>query len=108
FGIFYELRTSYRNGYSMRDTISTEDGRETHHLVLAEVVSFFNKASILKALDSIPADSKVIIDCSKSKAIAYDVAEIINNFESNAKTKNIAVEKINYCLIDQGNTLNLI
>jgi len=108
FGIFYELRISYQMGYSMRDTISSEDDRETHHLVLAEVVSFFNKANILQALDSIPADSRVIIDCSKSKAIAYDVAEIINNFESNAKTRNIAVEKINYCLIDPSNTTTSI
>ncbi|MGR8980646.1 MAG: SulP family inorganic anion transporter [Gammaproteobacteria bacterium] len=95
-GIFYALRNSYLNGYSMKDTITSEDGRETHHLILAEVVSFFNKANILKALDAIPANSNVIIDYSKSKSIAYDVAEIIKNYESNAKTKNISVEKINF------------
>lgn len=96
FGIFYALRNSYLNAYSMKDIITSEEGHETHHLVLAEVVSFFNKASILKALDSIPANSKVIIDYSNSKSIAYDVAEIINNYENSAKTKNIAVEKINF------------
>jgi MFS superfamily sulfate permease-like transporter len=96
FGIFYTLRNSYLNGYSMKDTVTSEDGRETHHLVLAEVVSFFNKANIVQALDSIPANSKVIIDCSHSKSIAHDVAEIIKNYEHNAKTKNIAVEKINF------------
>ncbi|MGR9085723.1 MAG: SulP family inorganic anion transporter [Gammaproteobacteria bacterium] len=95
FGIFYALRNSYLNGYSMKDTITSEEGHETHHLILAEVVSFFNKANILQALDSIPAHSKVIIDFSKCKSIAYDVAEVINNYESSAKTKNIAVEKIN-------------
>jgi MFS superfamily sulfate permease-like transporter len=96
FGIFYTLRNIYLNGYSMKDTVTLEDGRETHHLVLAEVVSFFNKANIVQALDSIPANSKVIIDCSNSKSIALDVAEIIKDFEHNAKTKNIAVEKINF------------
>lgn len=96
FGIFYTLRNSYLNGYSMKDTVTSEDGRETHHLVLAEVVSFFNKANIVQALNSIPANSKVIIDCSNSKSIAHDVVEIIKNFELNAKTKNIAVEKINF------------
>ncbi|MGJ0483126.1 MAG: SulP family inorganic anion transporter [Methylomicrobium sp.] len=96
FGIFYTLRNSYLNGYSMKDTITSEDGRETHHLVLVEVVSFFNKANILQVLDSIPANSKVIIDASNSKSIAHNVAEIINNYESSAKTKNISVEKINF------------
>lgn len=96
FGIFYTLRHSYRNSHHMKDTKTTADGREVHHLVLAEEVSFFNKASVLSALDSIPANSKVIIDCTYSKSIAHDVLELIKNFESNAKTKNIVVEKINF------------
>ncbi|MBP8115149.1 MAG: SulP family inorganic anion transporter [Chitinophagaceae bacterium] len=96
FGIFYTLRHSYRNAYHMKDRISTEDGKQVHHLVLAEEVSFFNKASVLKALDSIPENAKVIIDCTQSKSIAHDVLELIQNFESNAKRKNITVEKINF------------
>jgi SulP family sulfate permease len=47
-------------------------------------------------LDGIPANSKVIIDCTNSKSIAYDVIEIITDYELNAKTKNIVLEKINY------------
>jgi MFS superfamily sulfate permease-like transporter len=96
FGIFYTLRHSYRNAYHMKDVITTEDGYEVHHLVMAEEVSFFNKASVLKALDGIPDNSKVIIDCTKSKSIAHDVLELIKNFESNARTRNISVEKINF------------
>ncbi len=71
-------------------------GMKTHHLVLAEEVSFFNKASVSKVLESIPADSKVIIDCTKSKSISYDVLELIKNYESHAKTKNITIEKMNF------------
>lgn len=96
FGIFYTLRHSYRNSHHMKETITTEDGLALHQLVLAEEVSFFNKANVIKELDKIPANSKVIIDCSKSKSIAYDVVEIIQNYKSNAKTKNIAVETINF------------
>ena len=96
FGIFYTLRHSYRNAYHMADTTTTENGQQVRHLVLAEEVSFFNKANVVTALESIPANSKVIIDCSKSKSIAYDVVELIKNYESNAKTKNITVEKINF------------
>ena len=95
-GIFYTLRHSYRNSHHVKDIISDEQGKTVHHLVLAEEVSFFNKASLLNTLDSIPSSSKVIIDCTNSKSIAYDVIEIINDFELNAKTKNIEVVKINY------------
>lgn len=96
FGIFYTLRHSYRNSHYMKETVTTEDGYEVHQLVLAEEVSFFNKASIIKELDKIPANSRVIIDCSKSKSIAHDVLEVIKDFEVNAKNKNIIVEKPNF------------
>lgn len=96
FGIFYTLRHSYRNSHYMKDITTNEKGQEVHHIVLAEEVSFFNKANVIKTLDAIPENSKVIIDCSNSKAIHYDVIELITNYESNAKTKNITVEKINF------------
>lgn len=96
FGIFYTLRHSYRNSHHMKDITTNAEGREVHHLVLAEEVSFFNKASVLNALNNIPPNSKVVIDCTNSKSIAHDVLELIKNYESNAKTKNIVVEKINF------------
>ena len=96
FGIFYTLRHSYRNSHHMKETISTDEGRKVHHLVLAEEVSFFNKANVIKELEEIPANSKLIIDCTKSKSIAYDVVELIRDYRSNAKTKNITVETINF------------
>lgn len=96
FGIFYTLRHSYRNSHYMKETVTSEEGHEVHHLVLAEEVSFFNKASVIKEMEEIPENSKVIIDCSNSKSIAYDVVELIRDFRSNAKTKNIAVETINF------------
>jgi SulP family sulfate permease len=96
FGLFYTLRHSYRNSYHMKDVITSEDGNRVHQIVLAEEVSFFNKASILKALNSIPKNSKVVIDCTHSKSISYDVVELIKDFEINAKTKNIELQKINF------------
>ena len=96
FGIFYTLRHSYRNSHHMKETISTDEGKQVHHLILAEEVSFFNKANVIKELDEIPANSKVIIDCTNSKSIAYDVVELIRDYRSNAKLKNITVETINF------------
>ena len=62
--------------------------------MLAEEVSFFSKASIIQALDAVPVNSKVIIDCTKSRSIAYDVVEFIRDYRINAKLKNITVETI--------------
>lgn len=93
-GIIFTLHHSYRNSHYMQDTKSTTDGRDVHHLVLAEEVSFFNKASIIAALEAIPANSKVIIDCSNSKSISYDVVEFIRDYHLHAKLKNIDVETI--------------
>lgn len=96
FGIFFTLRHSYLNAYYMKDVTTTEEGHEVHHLVLAEEVTFFNKASIIQALEAIPANSKVIIDCTQSKSIAYDVAEFIHDYKRSAQLKNITVETIKF------------
>ena len=93
-GLMFTLHHSYRNTYSMKDSMTTADGREVHHFVLAEEVSFFNKASIIAALEGVPANTKVVIDCTKSKSIAYDVQEFIHDYQLHAKLKNIEVETI--------------
>ena len=95
-GLFYTLRHSYRNSHHVKDVVSDENGKSVHHLILAEEVSFFNKANLLTTLECIPANSKVIIDFTNSKSVAYDVIELISNFESNAKTKGIDLVKINF------------
>jgi SulP family sulfate permease len=95
-GVFFTLHHSYRNSYSMKDNQTLTDGVSLHHLVLAEEVSFFNKASIISALEAIPSNSKVVIDCSQSKSIAYDVAEFIRDYQLHAKLRNIDVETIGF------------
>ena len=95
-GLFFTLHHSYRNSHYMKDNQTTEEGQEVHHIVLAEEVSFFNKASIIQVLEAIPQNAKVIIDCSESKSIAYDVAEFIRDYQLHAKFKNIEVETIGF------------
>ncbi|MAZ39982.1 MAG: hypothetical protein CMF49_07655 [Legionellales bacterium] len=96
FGLFFTLRHSYRNAYYMKDILETENNEPIHHLVLAEEVSFFNKANIMQALDALPEKSTVIIDCSNAKSIAYDVVELIKDFKENAKYKQINVKTIDF------------
>ncbi|MGR9086158.1 MAG: bifunctional SulP family inorganic anion transporter/carbonic anhydrase [Gammaproteobacteria bacterium] len=58
-------------------------------LRLSEQVSFLNKANIFQTFESIPANSEVVIDATRSKYIDYDVYEIIQNFKTEAEFKNI-------------------
>lgn len=96
FGIFFTLKHSHRNAYYMKKTTENENGDTIHELVLAEEVSFFNKANIRQALNAIPSGSTVIINCSNSKSIAYDVVELIQNFQETAKYKNIKVKTVDF------------
>ena len=96
FSIFYTLRHSYHNSHHINEVSTNEEGRQVHHLVLAEEVSFFNKASVLNQLTSIPPNSKVIIDFEKSKAVAHDVIELIDDYKTNAANNNIEVEIRNF------------
>ena len=92
--IFFTLRHSYLNSHYIKDISTTEDGVTMHHLVLAEEVTFINKPSIIQVLESMPANSKVIIDCSQNKAIDYDVSEYLRDYHLHAKLKGITVETI--------------
>ncbi|MDY0120753.1 MAG: SulP family inorganic anion transporter [Sulfurimonas sp.] len=94
--IFFTLHHSYRNSYHLKDVVTKEGNKDVHHIVLAQEVSFFNKASIIKTLNAIPQNAKVIIDCSDSKSIAYDVIEFIQDYQLMAELKNIEVETINF------------
>jgi MFS superfamily sulfate permease-like transporter len=95
-GLLFTLHHSYRNSHHMKETVTTEDGRTVHHIMLAQEVSFFNKANIIAALEAIPGNSKVIIDCTNSKSIAYDVVEFIRDYPLHANRKNITVETVNF------------
>jgi len=95
-GVLFTLHHSYRNSHYMQERQSTEDGRLVHHIELAQEVSFFNKPSIIEALEAIPKGGKVVIDCSKTKSISYDVAEFIRDYHLHAKLKNIDVETIGF------------
>ncbi|MCP4866832.1 MAG: SulP family inorganic anion transporter [Alteromonas sp.] len=94
--IFFTLKSSFLNAYQFKETINEDHGETTHHIVLAEDVSFFNKPSILKKLNSIPGNSKVVLDFSNTKSIAFDVKEMIKDYIDQAQTKNIQVETIKF------------
>lgn len=84
--IFYVLYNNYKKPFLFEDK-HLKDG--VIRLALAEDVTFINKASIQRTLSQIPDGAKVVIDASKSINIDFDVIEIIDEFEVNAKHRNI-------------------
>ncbi len=85
--IFYVLYNNYKKPFLFEKDEHLKDG--VIRLELAEDVTFINKASIQRTLSQIPDGAKVIIDGSKSINIDFDVIEIIDEFEVNAKHRDI-------------------
>jgi len=93
-GVLFTLYHRYKLSYQINDKVTNENGQEEHNIVLSEQVSFFSKAGIIEALEEIPENSKVIINCRRTKVMDYDVEEVIKNFQSSAELKNIDLEVI--------------
>lgn len=90
---FFILLKNYKVPYFFRREKHKQG--EAIRIELSEHVSFLNKASILLTLNHLPADSHVVIDGTKSAYIDQDVREIIEDFKTNAPTRNITVEVLN-------------
>ena len=66
------------------------DGND--HLVrVKKDLSFIHKLELRKMLRSIPDDSRVVIDLSRTHFVDYDNAEIINDFIDNARLRGVKV-----------------
>ena len=92
FSIFYLLRTNMRNPFFYR--IKEEGDKKNIRIILAEEVSFLNKAAIQVVLNKIPKETNVIIDGTNARYIDPDVLETIFNYKHNAYTKGIIVNLV--------------
>jgi len=86
--IFYVLYNNYKIPFLFElDEHLNPEGEI--RIELSEDVTFLNKANIQRALTNVPANSKLVIDASKTVHMDPDVVEILEEFEVQAKTKNI-------------------
>jgi MFS superfamily sulfate permease-like transporter len=86
-GIFEILYFNFKKPFLFNKSESKSD--KVFHLVLAQDVTFLNKASIMNSLNQIPEGSEVFIDGTKSLHIHPDVIEIIRDFETHAQHLDI-------------------
>lgn len=85
--IFHILWKNYQLPYHFDLKSYTKDKPIT--IRLSEHVTFLNKVSIMKTLNDLPDGTQVNIDAREMKTIHPDVLEIIEDFKSNAPTRNI-------------------
>ena len=69
----------------------TQNGVPKIKMILSEKLTFFNKRAVFKALEEIEGGAEVTIDMSNSKYIDSDIVEIIDDFNNQAKERNISV-----------------
>lgn len=63
-------------------------------MTLAEEVTFFNKGAILKELDSLPSNSYLELDVTKTRYLDNDIIEILEEFTVKALNRNIDIKLI--------------
>ena len=63
-------------------------------MTLAEEVTFFNKGAILKQLDSLPENSYLELNVTKTRYLDHDIIEILEDFSQKAKIRNIDIKLI--------------
>lgn len=89
FAIFHILWNNYQTPYKRTE----ENG--ALKICFSEDVSFLNKARILKTLDEMPNDSRLIIDGTRTINIHPDVLEIIKDFKESASDRGVEIEVVN-------------
>lgn len=92
-GIFVVLYKSFSNSHFLhKENDDPTDGKIK--MTLAEEVTFFNKAAILKELDALPENSYLELDVRKTRFLDNDIIEILEDFASKAKQRNINIKLI--------------
>jgi len=92
-GIVVILIKSFQNSHFLHIQ-DKSNGVHKIKMTLAEEVTFFNKGAILNELDSLPMDTYLEIDVSKTQYLDNDIIEILDDFAVKAKERNIDIKLI--------------
>lgn len=92
-GIVVILIKSYQNSHFLHIE-DKSNGKHKIKMTLAEEVTFFNKGAILKELDSLPIDTYLELDVTKTRYLDSDIIEILEDFAFKAKNRNIDIKLI--------------
>lgn len=91
-GAFFVLLDSWSHAYSY--DLETSADHHRVRLVLAEEVTFLNKARINQALQELPPSSVVTVDATQTKHFDHDVIELLHDFRDTARSKGILLKLV--------------
>jgi MFS superfamily sulfate permease-like transporter len=92
-GVVVILIKSFQNSHFLH----IEDHSNGVHkikMTLAEEVTFFNKGAILKELDSLPHNSFLELDVTKTSYLDNDIIEILEDFSQKALRRKIEIKLV--------------
>ncbi len=92
-GVVVILIKSYQNSHFLHIE-DKSNGKHRIKMTLAEEVTFFNKATILKELDSLPRETYLELDVRKTRYLDNDIIEILDDFAFKAKERDIDIKLI--------------
>ena len=87
------LVKNYQNSHFLHIE-DKSDGVNRISMTLAEEVTFFNKGAILKELDEVPENTYLTIDITKTRYLDNDIIEILDDFSTKAKNRNITIKLV--------------
>ena len=92
-GIAIILIKSYQNSHFLhKEGENIDDGKIK--MTLAEEVTFFNKAAILKELDELPEHTYLELDVRQTRFLDNDIIEILDDFRIKAKERFINIKLV--------------
>jgi MFS superfamily sulfate permease-like transporter len=94
--IFFIIRNNVTFSFEIIE--ENIDGQKHYLIKLPQHITFFNKGFVVKYLNRIGSNSRVIIDGSINKSTDKDVKEVFLDFIEIAKEKNIEVQFVKYSL----------
>lgn len=86
------LQRNYVNSHFLHIKESDSNSRHTVRVRLSEEVTFLNRGAILRELAAVPRGSKVTIDASGCFVLDHDIVDVIADFRTSAKGRDIEVE----------------
>ncbi len=84
--LFFIVRSNYRTA------ILFVQDQNLYLVRMRSEVSFLNKSFLKQRLETIPKNSKVLFDASKTNFVDKDIIEVIDDFMRHASLKNISID----------------
>ncbi|MCO5248682.1 MAG: SulP family inorganic anion transporter [Chitinophagales bacterium] len=90
--LYFIVHHNFKADYQLHT--SQQNGQEVATIYIGNQASFLNKAKLKKILELIPAGTHLTIDATMCPQVDYDIIEVISDFESRVKEKNIQLELV--------------